>query len=242
MQPCVFPGYILISKREGFPPLAAPLPPFGHPLPKRGEESGGEALTWIAAFHSLGGAAIGRLDVPDIPGVGEHGMVTGKRSRSGDVHDRLPHPTALVTVGAGNVPLPREPNQRPSQNVMGQVAYYCTDTCTPVFAELLEELQQDAAIVSHALHVLQQSPNTIVYALPTHPGHHAANDSFGGYCYLNHAAAVAQRLKEGLSLEKVAILDVDYHAGNGTASIFYEDPKFLVVSIHCHPDWEYPFH
>ena len=42
--------------------------------------------------------------------------------------------------------------------------------------------------------------------------------------------------------EKVAVLDVDYHVGNGTASIFYDNPNVLVISIHCHPDYDYPFH
>jgi acetoin utilization deacetylase AcuC-like enzyme len=57
---------------------------------------------------------------------------------------------------------------------------------------------------------------------------------------VNHVAALAHRLKSAHS--KVAILDVDYHCGNGTASIFDADPSVLVVSLHCHPDYDYPFH
>ena len=156
-----------------------------------------------------------------------------------------------------NFPLPRvghPQQQRRSKNVMGQIGYYCTDTCTPVFAELLEELQCDARIVSTAVDIAinNNTPN-IVYALCTHPGHHAARDSFGGYCYVNNAALTARLLQERLvvssslsspqqALPKVVILDVDYHCGNGTASIFYNDPNIFVISIHCHPDYEYPFH
>jgi acetoin utilization deacetylase AcuC-like enzyme len=80
------------------------------------------------------------------------------------------------------------------------------------------------------------------------PGHHAAHDSFGGYCYVNHVAALARHLQQRQHPSsqqgncRVAILDVDYHCGNGTASIFYDDPRVLVVSLHCHPDHDYPFH
>jgi acetoin utilization deacetylase AcuC-like enzyme len=154
-----------------------------------------------------------------------------------------------------NFPLPRveHQQQRRSKNVMGQIGYYCTDTCTPVFAELLEELQCDARIVSTAVDIAINNTPNVVYALCTHPGHHAARDSFGGYCYVNNAALTARLLQEGLvvssslsspqqALPKVVILDVDYHCGNGTASIFYNDPNIFVISIHCHPDYEYPFH
>jgi acetoin utilization deacetylase AcuC-like enzyme len=153
-----------------------------------------------------------------------------------------------------NFPLPRAIHQqRRSKNVMGQIGYYCTDTCTPVFAELLEELECDARIVSTAVDIaINNNASNVVYALCTHPGHHAARDSFGGYCYVNNAALTARLLQERLvssppssqqqTLPKVVILDVDYHCGNGTASIFYNDPNVFVISIHCHPDYEYPFH
>lgn len=142
----------------------------------------------------------------------------------------------------GNVPLPREPYQRPSQNVMGQIGFFCTDTCTPIFETLLEELLWDAAVVKHAVDAVRRDSSSVAYALATHPGHHAAQDSFGGYCYVNHAAMAARLLQQDGGFVKVAILDVDYHCGNGTASIFYQDPSVLMISIHCHPDCEYPFH
>jgi len=172
-----------------------------------------------------------------------------------------------------NFSLPREDHtsrndhpQRSSKNVMGQMGYYCTDTCTPIVSELVEELTIDAITVSTAVdiaidqsrggnknknHKNERKSCAVVYALCTHPGHHAARDSFGGYCYVNNAALAARLLQERLSqsslaintkIPRVAILDLDYHCGNGTASIFYNDPTVLVVSIHCHPDFEYPFH
>ena len=139
-----------------------------------------------------------------------------------------------------NAPLGRDLYQRPSKHVIGQMGYYCTDTCTPIFSSLFSELCMDAAIIEMAVGKALQSG--VSYALPTHPGHHAAKDSFGGYCYVNHAARAAKLLQSKLDGAKVAVLDVDYHCGNGTASIFYKDPSILVVSIHCDPDWDYPFH
>jgi acetoin utilization deacetylase AcuC-like enzyme len=77
------------------------------------------------------------------------------------------------------------------------------------------------------------------YALCRPPGHHATIDQYGGFCYLNHAAIAARSIgAEG----RVAILDIDYHHGNGTQSIFYADPAVLYVSLHAHPALDYPYY
>lgn len=78
----------------------------------------------------------------------------------------------------------------------------------------------------------------VAYALCRPPGHHASYDSIGGYCYLNNAAIAATRLK---NLGPGAILDIDYHHGNGTQSIFWQDNQVLTVSLHADPAQEYPF-
>ena len=72
------------------------------------------------------------------------------------------------------------------------------------------------------------------------PGHHATTDQFGGYCYLNNAAIAAQRLLDG-GASCVAILDVDYHHGNGTQAIFAERSDVLFISIHADPVFEFPW-
>lgn len=77
------------------------------------------------------------------------------------------------------------------------------------------------------------------FALCRPPGHHAARDLFGGYCFLNNAAIAAERLRER-GLERVAVLDVDFHHGNGTQDIFYERPDVLFVSWHGDPDDTFP--
>lgn len=77
------------------------------------------------------------------------------------------------------------------------------------------------------------------FSLCRPPGHHATADQMGGYCYLNNAAIAAQVLVEAGA--RVAILDVDYHHGNGTQAIFYDRPDVLFTSIHGHPRQEYPY-
>lgn len=154
--------------------------------------------------------------------------------------------TSAPPLIPSNNPLLRDSKQRPSQHVLGQIGYYCTDTCTPIFGDLCQELALDAALIRQVLQKRKEktSSSSVIYLLPTHPGHHAAYDSFGGYCYVNHVAALARGMQSlsSPSEQRVAILDVDYHCGNGTASIFQDDDSILVVSIHCDPDHEYPFH
>jgi acetoin utilization deacetylase AcuC-like enzyme len=78
------------------------------------------------------------------------------------------------------------------------------------------------------------------YALCRPPGHHAGHDLYGGFCYLNNAAVAARALQRGSS-DRVAVLDIDYHHGNGTQELFYSDPSVLFCSIHADPNVDYPF-
>jgi acetoin utilization deacetylase AcuC-like enzyme len=93
--------------------------------------------------------------------------------------------------------------------------------------------------LSAAQQVLQG--DRAAFALSRPPGHHAGADFFGGYCFLNNAALAAQQLRNN-GVKKVAILDVDYHHGNGTQAIFYDRPDVYFVSIHGDPRTEYPFY
>ncbi len=77
------------------------------------------------------------------------------------------------------------------------------------------------------------------FALCRPPGHHAGRDYAAGYCFINNAAVAAQFLSAS---GKVAILDVDYHVGNGTEDIFYQRADVLTISIHADPASEYPYY
>lgn len=79
------------------------------------------------------------------------------------------------------------------------------------------------------------------FALTRPPGHHAGADFFGGYCFLNNAAIAAQALRDA-GLAKVAVLDIDYHHGNGTQAIFYGRGDVFFASVHGDPRTEYPYY
>ncbi|TBW38006.1 histone deacetylase family protein [Siculibacillus lacustris] len=78
------------------------------------------------------------------------------------------------------------------------------------------------------------------YALCRPPGHHAGVRAAGGYCYLNNAACAATRLRDA-GAARVAILDVDFHHGNGTQEIFWTRGDVAVVNLHGDPATEYPY-
>jgi acetoin utilization deacetylase AcuC-like enzyme len=79
------------------------------------------------------------------------------------------------------------------------------------------------------------------FALCRPPGHHCGADYMGGYCYLNNAAIAAEAARAA-GRAKVAILDIDYHHGNGTQDIFYDRGDVLFVSVHADPRTDYPFY
>ncbi len=115
--------------------------------------------------------------------------------------------------------------------------YYCIDTFTPINANVYPAARRgvDCALTA-AREVLDGQ--RIAYALIRPPGHHAERRSFGGFCYFNNSAIAAQYL---CSYGKVAILDIDYHHGNGEQDIFYKRSDGLTISIHSHPSFAYPY-
>jgi len=115
--------------------------------------------------------------------------------------------------------------------------YYCIDTFTPINANVYPAARRSVdCTLTAAREVLDGQ--RIAYALIRPPGHHAERRSFGGFCYFNNAAIAAQYL---CSYGKVAILDIDYHHGNGEQDIFYGRSDVLTVSIHGHPSFAYPY-
>ena len=120
---------------------------------------------------------------------------------------------------------------------MGLFSY---DAGSPITAGTWTAARQGAACaVGAADHLLQGGRSAFVLTRP--PGHHAGHDFFGGYCFINNAAVAAQRLRDG-GLSRVAILDIDYHHGNGTQAIFYERDDVFFASVHGDPHTEYPYY
>jgi len=126
---------------------------------------------------------------------------------------------------------------RPPKDLPIRAGYYCIDTFTPLTgnAYLAAKRAVDCALTA-AKKLLEGY--RLAYALVRPPGHHAEPATFGGFCYFNSAAVAAQLLS---TYSKVAILDVDYHHGNGQQEIFYDRPDVLTISIHGHPSFTYPY-
>lgn len=125
---------------------------------------------------------------------------------------------------------------RPPKDIELQVGYYCMDTFTPLNhnAYLAARGAVDCAVTG-AGEILNGYP--FAYALVRPPGHHAERRVFGGFCYFNSAAVAANYL---VKFGRVAVLDIDFHHGNGTQDIFYERDDVLTVSIHGDPKFAYP--
>ncbi len=116
--------------------------------------------------------------------------------------------------------------------------YYCFDSGTPLNNKTLSAASWSAACALEATKVVASDQARVAYALSRPPGHHASFDSYGGYCYFNNAAIAARELKKK---GRVVILDIDFHHGNGSQEIFYQDPQVLVISIHGDPRDYFPY-
>ena len=125
------------------------------------------------------------------------------------------------------------------ENFAARMGLYSFDAGTPLTAGTWQAARSGAdCALSAAAHIAHGG--RAAFALSRPPGHHAGADFFGGYCFLNNAALAAQYLRDS-GLERVAVLDVDYHHGNGTQAIFYERSDVFFTSIHGDPRTEYPF-
>lgn len=149
--------------------------------------------------------------------------------------------------------------RHPPRNFAARLGMYAFDSGTPLMAGSWTAARAGAACALAAAQAVladmallgnpasttpdrspHRCPMPSALALTRPPGHHAGPDFMGGYCFLNNGAVAAQALRDG-GCARVAVLDVDYHHGNGTQTIFYERADVLTVSIHGDPATEYPF-
>lgn len=125
------------------------------------------------------------------------------------------------------------------EDIDGRLSFYSMDAGTPVMKGTWDAVY---AAAQCAVSTQRAVGGGDMAALSLHrpPGHHAAADLMGGYCYLNHAAIAAQSfIADGA--KRAAVLDVDFHHGNGTQSIFYRRGDVMVVNIHADPAVEFPY-
>jgi acetoin utilization deacetylase AcuC-like enzyme len=125
------------------------------------------------------------------------------------------------------------------RNFSARMGLFSYDAGTPLTSGTWAASREGAACAHAAAQALVQGQPSS-FALTRPPGHHAGPDFFGGYCFLNNAAIAAQTLRDA-GFAKVAVLDVDYHHGNGTQACFYERADVFFASIHGDPHTEYPF-
>ena len=132
---------------------------------------------------------------------------------------------------------PLRNRSRPPVELPIRAGYYCIDTFTPISRQAYDAARAAVDCTLTAAHEIL-SGRRMAYALVRPPGHHAERGFFGGFCYFNNAAIAAQYLSP---FGTVAMLDVDYHHGNGQQDIFYRRRDVLTVSIHGHPRFAYPY-
>lgn len=129
-------------------------------------------------------------------------------------------------------------DRRPA-GISGAMGYYTFDASTPIVAGTWDAALAAARCAMTAAAIVCEG-EAAAYALCRPPGHHAGRSVYGGYCFLNNAALAAQYLLDH-GCRRIALLDVDYHHGNGSQDIFWERDDVLFVSLHGTPDSEYPY-
>jgi acetoin utilization deacetylase AcuC-like enzyme len=131
--------------------------------------------------------------------------------------------------------LVREPRQ-----IGGRAGFWGLDSAAPLVAGTYDAARAAVDVALTAMDCVLGGSTAMAYGLCRPPGHHTARSMYGGYCFFNNAAIVAQAITAATG-ERVAILDVDLHHGNGTQQIFWRRGDVRYVSIHADPDREYPY-
>jgi acetoin utilization deacetylase AcuC-like enzyme/GNAT superfamily N-acetyltransferase len=161
-----------------------------------------------------------------------------KRVHAADYVDYLREACAHLPAGKSIYPIifPVRNQTRPPRDLELRLGYYCTDTFTPLHRNVWPAARGAVDCAVTGARALFEGFH-LAYALVRPPGHHAERRVFGGFCYLNAAAVAAEYLS---GFGQVAVLDLDYHHGNGTQDIFYERADVLTASIHGAPPTVYP--
>ncbi|MCG2574952.1 histone deacetylase family protein [Acinetobacter sp. ME22] len=143
--------------------------------------------------------------------------------------DALPLVWPVKDLGNANEP----------EFIDGKLGFYAMDAGSPITAGTWEAVKASADTALTAAEQIMCGQHS-AFALCRPPGHHAAKEYMGGYCYLNNAAIAAEYVLSS-GVKRVAILDVDFHHGNGTQNIFYERNDVFFASIHGDPKISYPY-
>lgn len=133
---------------------------------------------------------------------------------------------------------------KPPKDIFARPGFYSFDMSTGICKDTWAAIEASAFLASKAAKMLGSSSNEeeikkSITALCRPPGHHCNTAKAGGYCYVNNAVVAVQTFRTQSKSDKVAILDLDFHHGNGTQDYFYDDPSVLYVSIHGKDEFPY---
>lgn len=151
----------------------------------------------------------------------------------GPVHDVVPDVFAHGAIREG-MGAARKPTR-----IGAELGWWCYETTTPVTEGTYDAARSSVDVALTAADLVLGG-EYVAYGLCRPPGHHASRSVYGGYCFFNNAAITAQHLRDA-GLSRVAVLDVDYHHGNGTQQIFYDRDDVVFVSLHGDPERAYPY-
>lgn len=127
----------------------------------------------------------------------------------------------------------------PPIDIDGKAGYYAASSDCMITETSWYSIKAGADCALSAVQYIRKN-GTVALALTRPPGHHAGQEYMAGYCYLNYAAIAAQYMRNK-GAAKVAILDVDFHHGNGTQDIFYTRDDVFFASLHGEPDHHFPY-
>jgi acetoin utilization deacetylase AcuC-like enzyme len=185
---------------------------------------------------AFGDAPILALHDPALLDVVDHAWSAALDAGDIDGSRPLIPDTFKLAAYPGPMALPDEPAA-----AHRRLGAYCFDTATPIVAGTAAAAR---AAVDVALSATRRAVEgePLAYGLCRPPGHHAGRRMLGGYCFFNNAAIAAEWLRHEAGFARVAILDVDYHHGNGTQQLFWERGDVLYVSLHADPARAYPYY
>jgi acetoin utilization deacetylase AcuC-like enzyme len=184
---------------------------------------------------------LGPVNEPD-----EHDLATARAVHAADYIDFLPTVwPEWERSGRSGTAMPYTWPVRglrgdvPPKVIEAKLGYYSFDAGATFVKGTWDAIKSshDSALTAAGL---VRAGERAAFALCRPPGHHAGSSFAGGYCFINNAAVAAQWFRD-TGAGKVAILDVDYHHGNGTQEIFYRRKDVLVVNLHGDPMQEYPY-
>ncbi len=175
-----------------------------------------------------------QLDMKPVRKIHDHGFLEFLES-AWDEWTRAGYRGEIIPTSVLN----RSLRQKIPRHIDGRVGYYTHSVETCITSGTWEAATASAAVAQTAQKLISAGAPS-AFALCRPPGHHAHDDLYGGYCFLNNVAIAAQGFLDG-GAKRVAILDVDFHHGNGTQDIFYTRKDVLFCSLHGDPQDAYPY-